>query len=497
MTPILHQRGSAHAPAAPFARASLKRFDTRYWTVDFPRPAMASLTNPAPQSLRVDCTFYDKQDLVGLIWEAEDRWDHPLLSYETARDFSRCRLSFRWRSSGVKPLDALHGPTLTIEGRDAGGQPRAWYVRLWNYATQDSGGSPEDARVSLDFRALQGGFLLPGEADPVWAGDVDRMFISLVPPTHDGAAGALTVPAEGWAELSDIACDGSGSVLRLGDAMVPEHGLSVATGYDDAYHLAPARVVRNAQALGYRGDINHYGGMSHYFRLGPDGKVVAAAPVLNTPCIAWHREFASAAKEAGFGIIWSLSYELLAAHCPDAWMQRAADGSPALTGWEPPSALLSPANGAAMAYLQSVARAFIAMAVEAGLDAKFQVGEPWWWIRADGKPCLYDGATTAALGSASVAIPDMKAALNASQKAMLDQCGALLATSTLALAAAARAEAGGACEAHLLVYLPTVLDTAMPDAKRANVPPGWASPAFDILQLEDYDWAAESRVVSI
>ena len=41
--------------------------------------------------------------------------------------------------------------------------------------------SPEDAVVAIDFAALDGGFLLPGEADPVWAGDVDRMFVSLVP----------------------------------------------------------------------------------------------------------------------------------------------------------------------------------------------------------------------------------------------------------------------------------------------------------------------------
>jgi uncharacterized protein (TIGR02217 family) len=40
----------------------------------------------------------------------------------------------------------------------------------------------------------------------------------------------------------------------------------------------------------------------------------------------------------------------------------------------------------------------------------------------------------------------------------------------------------------LLVYLPSVLDMAAPEVKRANVPLGWASPAYDVLQLEDYDW---------
>src|SRR3546814_12369537 len=73
-----------------------------------------------------------------------------LFPYTTLfRSFRRCRLRFRWRSSGVKALDAVHGPTLTIEGRDESGAARSWYVRLWNYAQ----GSGEDAVISLDFRS--------------------------------------------------------------------------------------------------------------------------------------------------------------------------------------------------------------------------------------------------------------------------------------------------------------------------------------------------------
>jgi uncharacterized protein (TIGR02217 family) len=40
------------------------------------------------------------------------------------------------------------------------------------------------------------------------------------------------------------------------------------------------------------------------------------------------------------------------------------------------------------------------------------------------------------------------------------------------------------------------LSAAMPEAKRANLPLGWARPAFDVLQLEDYDWAAGGQVGS-
>jgi uncharacterized protein (TIGR02217 family) len=41
-----------------------------------------------------------------------------------------------------------------------------------------------------------------------------------------------------------------------------------------------------------------------------------------------------------------------------------------------------------------------------------------------------------------------------------------------------------------------VLDAAAPEAKRANMPVGWAYPAFDVLQLEDYDWVTAGDTVS-
>lgn len=465
----------------------LKRFDPMYWTVDFPRPMMASVTTTGPHGLRVDLQFYRADDLCGLIWDAEDRWDHPLLAYTTSRDFRDCTLSFRWRSSGVLPLDAINGPTLTIEGRDAEGAPRAWYVRLWNYAE----GTSENAAVSLDFGNLDGGFLLPGETDPVWAGDVDRMFISLVPPGFTGLDAPLAAPVSGWATLDDIVCDGPGSVLAIGDAFVPPHGLAIASGYDDCYNQTPARLLRNILQLGYRGSLIHYTGMSHYFRLEPvsGGYYVSlTGGALNAPCAAWHEDFATRANALDYSLIVSLSYELFDAHCWNDWKQRAWNGDPALTGWVPPSTLLSPAHAGAMGYLQAVARAFVQIAVTAGHVPRFQVGEPWWWVMPDGRICLYDDAAKAAFGGSPVHIPNVRSTgLDAAQKALLDDAGALLADSTAALVTAVRGD-HPACEALLLVYLPTVLDAAAPDLKRATVPLGWAHPAFDVLQLEDYDW---------
>ena len=475
------------------ASCPVMRFDPRFWTLNFPRPMMASVITTGPESLRVDAVFYRSDDLAGLIWESEDQWDHPLLAYETNRDYRRLTLKFRWRSSGIMPLDAINGPTLTIDGRDAAGQPKSWYVRLWNYAS----GTPEDAVITLPFSALDGGFLLPAEADPVFAGDIDRMFLSLVPPSYTGLPGDFAAGLEGWAELSEIRCDGEGVMLETGDVMLPEHPLKMATGYDDAYNQTPARLLRQIEALGYRGSINHYVGMSHYFRLDAvsGGHYVSlTGGALNTPCRAWHLDFAQRAKAAGYELIFSLSYEVFDAHCWNDWKQRAANGDPALTGWVPPSTLLSPANAGAMAYLQAVGRAFAFILKQAVLPVKFQVGEPWWWIMPDHRICLYDAAATAAFGALSVPIADIRGPKTAAQNMMLDRAGELLAASTAALVAAVEDEAGTApFESLLLVYLPTVLDPLAPEAKRANVPLGWAAPAFGTLQLEDYDWVTSGN----
>lgn len=473
----------------------IQRFDPRFWTVNFPRPAMASVVTTAADAMRVDVVFQKADDLVGLIWESEDRWDHPLLAYETRQDYSRLTLTFRWRSSGIVALNAVNGPTLTIEGRDASGTARAWYVRLWNYAD----GSPTDALIRLPFSDLAGGFLLPSEADPVHPADIDRMFISLVPPGYaPGSDAAYANAVEGWAELSDIHCEGHRPMLEIGDVMVPPHGLAICTGYDDAYNLTPARVLRQVRGLGYRGSINHYIGMSHFFPLAPDGVggfvVDGALPAMNAAAKAWQEAFFTDACAMGYTVIASQSYELLAQHCPDSWQQRAQDGTPARTGWSPPSALLSPANAEAMAWVRKVGVELVALLKAAGLPVRHQVGEPWWWVTADRRICIYDNAAKAALDGDPVDIPDLGAPLTAAQKSLLDAAGTILAQSTADLAEAVRTAAGAAgAETLLLAFLPTVLDPATPDARRANLPVGWASPAFDVLQLEDYDWVTTGR----
>jgi uncharacterized protein (TIGR02217 family) len=476
-------------PDAKIVRTFVKRFDPLHWTVDFPRGTIASVVTTADgHGLSVSCEFLREGDLVGLIWESEDRHAHPAHARETSRDYSDCTLSFHWESSGVIALDAVNGPTLTIEGTDASGNEQVWLVRLWNYAT----GTPESADVSLDFNALDGGFSLPDDAVRVDPARIERMFISLVAPGYlSGSEELFAAPVQGSATISDIRCDGAGSVLRINDAFVPEHGLRIATGYDDLYNLPPERVVQAAERLGYRGAINHYIGMSHYFALDAAGKLDAAR-TLNSGALAWHREFARAAKAHGYELIWSISYEILDMFCPEAWKQRAHDGSAGLTGWDPPSALLSPANADAIAFLKNVAAALTAISEEAGLQPQVQIGEPWWWVRADGAICLYDDAAKAALGGEPVEINDVRASLSEAQLQLLDDAGALLAQSTGEVCGAVK-QASPSGRTLLLVYLPTVLDPTAPELRRANLPAAWGSPSFDVLQCEDYEWVTGGR----
>jgi uncharacterized protein (TIGR02217 family) len=476
-------------PDAKISRTFVKRFDPLHWTVDFPRGTMASAVTTADgHGLTIQCELLREGDLVGLIWESEDSHSHAAHAHETNRDYSNCTLSFHWESSGVIALDAVNGPTLTIEGTDASGNAQTWLVRLWNYAT----GTSESADVTIDFNALDGGFSLPTDAVRVAPTQIDRMFISLAAPGYVADSQTLfAAPVQGSAMISNIVCDGASSVLLVNDAVVPEHELRIATGYDDMYDLPPERVVQSIERLGYRGVINHYIGMSHYFALDGSG-MLDPARTLNSAALAWHQDFARAAKAHEYEVIWSISYEILDMFCPDAWKQRAYDGTQALTAWDPPSTLVSPANADAFAFLKNIAAQFVGIAEAAGLQPQVQIGEPWWWVTTDGAICLYDDAAKAAFGGNPVPINNVRTNLTTAQLQLLDDAGALLARSTASITAAVKG-ASASATTLLLVYLPTVLDPTAPELMRANLPGAWASPAFDVLQIEDYEWVTSGR----
>lgn len=478
---------------------NIRRFSPRYWTLNFSRPMMASLVTTGHDSLQIDLSFYRHNDLCGLIWETEDHIDHPYHRYQTRRDYRHTLLQFRWQTTGVKALDVLHSPTMTIEGRDLSGQPRTWYVRLWNYAV----GSPEDALITLDFDQLAGGYLHPAEADPVIPHDIDRLFISMVPPEFDGAnTTALPLARDSQVMISDIKVTGPTSTLKVGDGYVKPHDLCIANGYDDVYNQTPERVIWNMVKLGYRDWITHYVGMSHYFNLtwlGAEGRYVVDPdkPALNVAAASWHGNFLALAKQFDLKVILSLSYEILAENIPEVWQQKAHDGSPARTGWSPPSGLIAPTNGTALSYLKKVFQALGQLAEDTGAAHYYQIGEPWWWI-ADGAgvPHFYDDVTTALyVGETGQALPAPH--LLATEGATPDQqlyltwLGGKLGTSTLWLRDEIKTDWPMA-QVGLLFYSPQVMRENAPMAEEVNFPHLlWRSPAFDFLQVEDYDFVLD------
>lgn len=144
-----------------------------------------------------------------------------------------------------------------------------------------------------------------------------------------------------------------------------------------------------------------------------------------------------------------------------------------------------------MTWLQSSAIGFVDLLIDAGQPVRVQIGEPWWWTTASGEICIYDDAARAIFGGDPPDIPDMREPLSLDQLDLLDEAGALLAQSTADLTAAVRVAAGGPSEVMILVFTPTILNPEMPELYRANLPIGWAHPAFDRLQLEDYDWLTQ------
>ena len=272
----------------------------------------------------------------------------------------------------------------------------------------------------------------------------------------------------------------------------------MATAYDDSYNQTPERIVRTLLGLGYRDEVLHYVGMSHYFRLVPDPAgqmIVDQSGEFARPCHVWHADFLRRCVKAGYRAILSLSYELFDEHCPTSWKQRFFDGTAARTGWIPPSTLLSPANDEAIDYLRGVAARFVRLMIDAGMAVTFQIGEPWWWQLPDGRICLYDEASLAhfqaQLGFTPPDIPSLSGTLSANQIALLDEAGHVLGNSARSIRDRVKQVAGPSAEVLILLFTPTILDEAAPNALRANLPIEYAWPNFDRLQVEDYDWLTD------
>lgn len=559
----------------PGADGTIRRFEPAYWTVDFPISMMATVITTGPDGLRMKALFRTSRDLMGLIWEIEDRADHGAYAYPRRKDYRGCALEFDWASSGIRPMDQLQSVTLTVETFTSG----THYIRLWNYKTA---GTPDDChiRIAFDDSTLSGYY---ADTAVPWE-DVKRMFISLLPEAagrgtcslaadadvgdisitlNVGDGGQITpgakvyilgssydVPAytvtstttgavqtvsitppiatdggfsiaagaevyvetatdeeigesPAQVDISNVSVTGDNSTLPMLTTPQDAHALRMTDGYDNAYPFTPERLVEQVYALGYRDWYVFYMGISKFHSLswdGGEGRYVVdpAKETLNGPTQQWIDDFFARLHAKGYKIVVSVSFEILSQFMPTDWKQRDADGNEAQTGWVPPSSLIAPTNAAGKNYLRSVFLDTIAR-LPAGAEIHAQVGEPWWWdgSYSTSAPHIYDATTEAAYVAATgQAVPTPKLTSifgqpDAVQLPYLEWCRDQLGVVTAWLASEVKA-AHPTAKSYLLIFTPQILRTDAPMLRTLNFPEAaWKAPAFDVLQIEDYDKIVE------
>jgi len=335
----------------------------------------------------------------------------------------------------------------------------------------------------------------------VWAGRIDELFISLVPASYAPDSPDTQIgESPATVTLSNISVTGPNAHLPMEMTGVAAHDVRMTDGFDNAYPLSPERIVSQVHRLGYRDWYVLYMGVSKFHSLSWDpGEaryvVDPLKPALNFAAAAWLEDFFARLHTAGFRIILSVSFEILTAWMPFAWMQRDHTSNPAQTGWQPSSSLIAPTNADGLAYLRGVFLALIDL-LPAGAEVHFQVGEPWWWDGSFGSraPHIYDfGTLTKYNDETGLFAPTPWLETVAGQPDPIHDhylawCRDQLGNATAWLVDQVKAAHPDATS-YLLIFTPQILRDDAPMLWRLNFPQAaWSYPAFDVLQLEDYDW---------
>ncbi len=485
----------------------VRRFEPAYWHINMPMSISAALTTTGPDGLRLDAVLRRKNDLVGLKWSSRDDLSHPQLGYLESRNYVGTVWDFAFRVTGLPGLDAgaeiedVPGIVMTVTD-DAG---QDYFIRLANYLTS---GTAQAGTLHLDFAGAPvfAGYDISDAAQRVtvpWDRIVE-FSIGLAPPGYDPDDDApLAEPLTISLELTDMVVSGTSALLpRRSPGQTIPTLLRMTDGYDDSYSLTPQRIVDGLVHLGYSGPYVIYIGASHLHDLVWDAdagtfQIDPAHPVA-LPVRRWFSDLFTRLLAAGFEPIISQSYEIYAEFCPPEWQQMDSAGNGARTGWEPPSTLIAPTVPQAMGYLRDVALTICGLLQDAGGDIHYQIGEPWWWDGSytGGSPCIYDPATQAAYASETgnaVPMPHLASIMEpvGIHGPYLDWLSGKLGASTLWLRDAVKAAHPG-MTSYVLFFTPQVLSPISEVVTRLNLPiESWRYPAFDVCQIEDYDWVAE------
>lgn len=304
-------------------------------------------------------------------------------------------------------------------------------------------------------------------------------------------------------DISNISVTGSNNTLPMLTTPQAAHTLRMTDGYDNAYPFTPERLAEQVFALGYRDIYVLYMGISKFHSLSYDGVedryvVDTAKANLNAPTQQWLDDFFVRLHAKGFKIVISVSFEILAMFMPTVWKQRDGAGNEAQTGWQPPSSLIAPTNTDAREYVRDVFLDTLA-SLPMGAEKHFQIGEPWWWDGSYGTnaPHIYDATTEAAyVLETGLAVPTPRLTTIFGEPAAqhlpyLQWCRDQLGDVTAWLTGQVKATYADAIS-YLLIFTPQILRGDAPMLRTLNFPESdWAAPAFDVLQIEDYDKVVE------
>jgi len=487
----------------------VRRFEPMYWHINMPLSISASIITTGPDGVKLDAILRRVNDIVGMKWSSKDEWDHLQIGYLQTNNYVNCSWEFDFEVTGLPGLDegaeVSEVPGIIMTVKDDEGVD--YYIRLVNYLES---GTAAAGHIRLNFSGspVYGGYNIEdaGQRVSVPWDRIVEFSIGLAPPEYDREDDSpLEEPLAVTLELSNISVTGDNAYVPRRSSGPPATSVRMCDGYDDSYNLTPERIVEALTYLGYSGQYVVYIGASHLHDLvwdeGEDNFRINPSVPVALPVRSWFSDFFERLLAADFVPVISQSYEAYGEFCPIAWRQQSAastsdpDGPYAQTGWDPPSTLLSPCNTDAMGYLRDVALQVCSLLDAAGGDIRYQIGEPWWW---DGSytgsgPCIYDPDTRALYTSeTSNPVPTpylmtVNGSIGTSGD-YVDWCSGKLGESTLWLRDQVLAEYTSATT-YILIFTPQVLTPGSEITNRLNLPiDSWKYPAFDVLQLEDYDW---------
>ena len=248
-----------------------------------------------------------------------------------------------------------------------------------------------------------------------------------------------------------------------------------------------------AERLGFRGTINHYIGMSHYFAL-----AAARAGGFEPDSECGGPGLAPRSRSSGSGagtssdlVDFLRNPRSILSRCVEAArVRRERRRLRAGTRHRHLSLRRIPMRSASLGESR---RIWPGYRPKFGLEPMVQIGEPWWWVTPERRTLplrrIRDGgARRDTRRDCRRSSADVGGASGTARRGRA-HCSQVRRRS-FPTASGPRSRARSIL---VLVYLPTVLDPATPELKRANLPLAWAKPAFDVLQLEDYEWVTAGR----